>query len=175
MNNTRHMSLAQFVAAQGGIYYQKDEYDHGELTNIRYHSQKLRGANAVFKKGGRPSDLLCIECMLEGYPVDENSFLELLEQDTEAWGQGSDRYRVLRDTDVDDTEELAAYLEDVQEQDARATCEVCECPKDHPSHERLSFEHERLEARHVHQLRGEAKAALYLSLFRFIFRDWRSR
>ena len=60
MNSTRHMSLAQFVAHHGGIYYQRGEPDKGELRNIRQHSKKLRGANAVFKKGGHPSDLLCI-------------------------------------------------------------------------------------------------------------------
>jgi len=175
MNNTRHMSLAQFVATHGGIYYQKGDHDKGELQNIRHHSKKLRGVNAVFKKGGRPSDLLCIECMLEGYPVDEYNFIELLERDTLAWSEGSDKHRVLRDTDDDDRDELRAYLDDIQQQDERATCEVCECPKDHPSHERFSFEHEKLQARHVRQLKGEAKAALYLTLFQFIFREWRYR
>ncbi len=169
MNNTRHMSLAQFVAEQGGIYYQQGEWDAGELANIRYHSSKLKGSNAVFKKSGRPSDLLCIECMLEGYPVDEDNFLQLLERDVFAWSKGSDRYRVLRDTDTDDRDELEAYLQDVQEQEAIATCEVCECPKDHESHQRFNFDHEKLEARHVSQLKGEARAALYLTLFRFIY------
>lgn len=170
MNSTRHMSLAQFVAHHGGIYYQRGEPDKGELRNIRQHSKKLRGANAVFKKGGHPSDLLCIECMSEGYPVDEHNFLDLLEQDVMAWSEGSNKRRVLRDTDTDDSAELHAYLEHLKEQDDCSACEVCESPKNDPTHVNLRFEHNKIEARHVHQLRGEAKAALYLSLFRFIFR-----
>lgn len=170
MKSTRHMSLAQFVATIGGIYYQPGEWDRGELENIRYHSKRLRGANAVFKKNGHPSDLLCIECMQEGYPVDENNFIDLLEQDTEAWGNGSDNYRVLRDTDTNDTPQLKDYLADLEQEFESAACPVCESPRNDPTHAPFLWEHDHLEDHTVRQLKGVAKAALYLTLFRFIYR-----
>lgn len=165
------LSLAQFVAHLGGIREQQTQHDAGELKNIRQLSTKLAGKSAVYRLKGSPVDELVAEVMSAGYNVTEDTFIHFLEQDLIAWTSGSARGRVLRDIDANSASADHDYLEHVAELHDAAICEVCECPRLHPTHLDYLWEHDHLEARRANELRGESKNALYLALFHFIYQE----
>lgn len=167
------LSLAQFVAWYGGITTDSHNENSGELANIREVSSKLHGKNAVWRKDGTPVDEIIAEVMSAGYSVTPHSFLHFLEQDLIAWTEGSDRGRVLRDIDATEATKDTDYLEHVAELHEEATCEICACPRNHDTHKKYLWEHDHLETKHVAQLRGESRNALYLSLFHFIYQERR--
>lgn len=165
------LSLAQFVAHLGGIREQHTQHDAGELKNIRQLSTKLAGKSAVYRLKGSPVDELVAEVMSAGYNITEDSFIHFLEQDLIAWTSGSTRGRVLRDIDATAAQADHDYLKHVTQAHNESVCEVCECPRLDPTHIAYIWEHDHLEAKHVSELRGESRNALYLTLFHFIYQE----
>ena len=166
------LSLAQFVAWHGGIAADRHHENQGELQNIRQLSSKLVGRNAVYRLDGTPVDEIVAEVMSAGYNVTEDSFIHLLEQDLIAWIEGT-RGRVLRDIDATTAQADHDYLEHVTQTHNESACQVCMCPRLDPTHLAYIWEHDHLEERHVSELRGESRNALYLALFHFIYQERR--
>ncbi len=167
------LSLAQYVAWHGGIKAQQTGHDIGELANIRQLSAKLVGKSAVYRLQGTPVDEIVAEVMSAGYNVTEDTFLHFLEQDLIAWTEGSERGRVHRDIDALEAKNDPAYLKHIAELHDESNCDICACPRLDPTHKLYLWEHDHLETRHVRELRGESKNALYLALFHFIYQERR--
>jgi Protein of unknown function (DUF3102) len=94
------LSLGEWVASVGGV--QAD--GSAEVTRLKHLNR--RGRCIVSPKNGTGVDILAVRAAEVGYPVEEQSFLALLEQDASSLAAGErSRGRVFRDYQLAEQDE----------------------------------------------------------------------
>lgn len=135
-----NQSLAEWTASMGGVRLRENHGRDGEIARLREANKVLRGRRRIVSPtGGIEYDRLAIMAREAGFPVEEDTFLDVLEEDAFAWANGLTRKRCYADYDLtatdydfafeleapDDHDYQAHALECRDEEHEHAPCTVC--------------------------------------------------